>query len=82
MVALKRELDRVRQLGYALCDEEDEVGVRCVGAAVVNAQGHSIAAISVAGTTVQIPPERIPELGEAVKAAAAEISARVQRQIG
>ena len=81
MVSLKRDLERVRQLGYSLCDEEDEIGVRCVGAPVLNAQGHSIAAISVAGTTVQIPPERIAELGEAVKATALEISARVQRQI-
>ena len=29
---LKRELERVHQLGYATCDEEDEAGVRSVGA--------------------------------------------------
>lgn len=79
MTALRRELERVRQLGYSVCDEEDEVGVRCVGAAVLNHHGHSIAAISVAGTTMQIPPERVAALGEQVKGAAAEISARVQK---
>lgn len=78
MTALRRELDRVLQRGYSTCDEEDEVGVRCVGAPILNAGGHSVAAISVAGTTLQIPVERIPELGEQVKAAAAEISARIQ----
>ncbi len=78
MAGLRKELDRVRQLGYAVCDEEDEIGVRCVGAPILNGRGHAIAAISVAGTTLQIPPERVEELGQAVKLAAAEISARVQ----
>lgn len=79
MAALRKELERVRQLGYAMCDEEDEVGVRCVGAPVLNGNGHALAAISVAGTTHQIPPERIPELGGQVRDAAADISARVRR---
>lgn len=79
MAALRTELDRVRTLGYAVCDEEDEIGVRCVGAPVLNRQGHAIAAISVAGTTLQIPPERVPELGQAVRDTAEEISARFQR---
>jgi IclR family KDG regulon transcriptional repressor len=78
IAALRRELDRVRQLGYSTCDEEDEIGVRCVGAPILNGSGHAVAAISVAGTTMQIPPERVPVLGEQVKAAAAEISARIQ----
>jgi DNA-binding IclR family transcriptional regulator len=78
IAALRRELNRVRQLGYSTCDEEDEIGVRCVGAPILNAAGHAVAAISVSGTTTQIPAERIPELGAQVKAAAAEISARVQ----
>ena len=78
MGALKRELDRVRQQGYSLCDEEDEIGVRCVGAPILNRGDHAMAAISVAGTTVQIPPERIPELGAAVREAAAGITARIR----
>jgi DNA-binding IclR family transcriptional regulator len=82
MAALRKELERVRQLGYSLCDEEDEIGVRCVGAPVLNGRGHAIAAISVAGTTLQIPPERLEELGRAVQEAAAEISARFQRAGG
>ncbi len=76
---LERELERVRQQGYAVCDEEDEIGVRSVGAPILDRQGRAIAAISVAGTTGQVPPERLAELGEAVRAAATEIAARVQR---
>ncbi len=78
MTALRKELDRVRLMGYSVCDEEDEVGVRCVGAPVVDRHGQAIAAISVAGTTVQVPAERVSALGEQVKTAAEEISMRVQ----
>ena len=78
MAALKRELERVRQQGYAVCDEEDEIGVRCVGAPILNAFGHAIAAISVAGTTLQVPPGRIPELGTHVREAAGEIGERMR----
>ena len=56
--------------------------MRCVGAPILDRRGHAIAAISVAGTTLQIPPERVGELGQAVKDAAAEISARFQRESG
>lgn len=82
MTALRKELARVRHLGYSVCDEEDEIGVRSVGAPILNRHGHSIAAISVAGTTLQIPPERVDELGHTVKDAAADISARFQRATG
>jgi DNA-binding IclR family transcriptional regulator len=78
MVALRKELERVRQLGYAVCDEEDEAGVRCVGAPLLDPTGRAIAAISAAGTSVQIPQERVPALGEQVKAAAAAISTVIQ----
>jgi DNA-binding IclR family transcriptional regulator len=82
MATLRKELDRVRQLGYSVCDEEDEIGVRCVGAPILDARNQAIAAISVAGTTFQIPPERVPTLGQEVKDAAGEISARFQRASG
>jgi DNA-binding IclR family transcriptional regulator len=75
----RRELDRVREQGFALNDEEDELGVRSVGAPILNSEGVSVASISVVGTTGQIPLERVPALGLAVKTAAAEISARVQK---
>ena len=66
-------------LGYAVCDDDEPSGVRGVAAPVLNRQGHAMAAIGVAGTTFQIPPERLEALGRAVREAADEVSARVQR---
>lgn len=71
---LRRELSQVRELGYALDDEEDEVGLRCVGAPIFNSHGKVAAAISVAGTTTQITPERIHAITTEVKRAAEKIS--------
>lgn len=77
--AQRADRDRVRTLGYAVCDEDGQSGVRGVGAPVLSRQGHAVAAVGVAGTTFQIPPERLDALGRAVREAADEISARVQR---
>jgi len=51
---LKRHLKVVRQQGYAIDDEENEKGIRCVGAPVLNQQGQVIAAISISGPTVRM----------------------------
>jgi IclR family transcriptional regulator, acetate operon repressor len=70
------DLAVTRERGYAIDDEEREVGVRCVAAPVYDGSGEAIAAISVAG-----PPGRLPlDLGEVagqVTACAAELSERM-----
>jgi len=75
--ALRRELKRVKQLGYALDNEEDEPGVRCIGAPVFDENGKAVAAISVAGTTSQIGIDRVSNLARQVKRAAGSISVRL-----
>jgi len=77
LAALKRELAQVRSLGYSLDNEEDEIGERCIGAPVFDRNSKVVAAISVAGTLGQIPDERIPELANAVKRTAAQISSHL-----
>ena len=75
---LKRELARVRELGYALDDEEDEIGLRCVGAPIFDAEQRTVAAVSVAGTTEDIPLDRVQTLATTLRQTAAEISRRFQ----
>ncbi len=48
-VAFKKELDRVRALGYAFDDGETLESIFCVGAPILDHQGRSYAAISVTG---------------------------------
>jgi IclR family KDG regulon transcriptional repressor len=75
---LLRELERIREEGYAVDDIENEEGIRCVGAPVLDYQGQPVAALSVSGPAFRMTLERIHELGAPVKATALMIS----RQLG
>jgi DNA-binding IclR family transcriptional regulator len=75
--ALRTELARIRRRGYAIDDEEVEVGLRCIGAPVRNYKGDVIAAIGIAGPVFRIQKSRVPELARAVIRAAAELSAHL-----
>ncbi len=71
---LKEDLANAAKRGYAIDDEEDEIGLRCIGAPVFDHTGAVIAAISIAGTTTQITGENVHDLAQRVKGAAASIS--------
>jgi IclR family KDG regulon transcriptional repressor len=75
---LKRELARVRELGYSLDDEEDELGLRCIGTPIFDGQHRTVAAVSVAGTTEDIPLDRVQALAVTLRQTATEISRHLQ----
>jgi len=64
LAALKAHLAEVRANGFSMNDEEHVYRVRAVAAPVVDSWGMVIAAISVRGSTDQIPSSRLRELGE------------------
>lgn len=72
--ALERELTEVRNLGYSFDDEEDEIGLRCIGAPIFDSAGVVLAALSVSGTTSQLPLESVSDVAKKVKQAADAIS--------
>ncbi len=79
MGALLTELDKVRRSGFAIDDEEHEMGVVCVAAPVSDSR-RVVAAISVAGPADRIREEnRHSTLTQQVLAAADEISAKLGR---
>jgi len=59
---LRKELIKVRQRGYAIDDEEEELEVRCLAAPVFSQSGEFMAALATAGTIGQIRDENIDEL--------------------
>jgi DNA-binding IclR family transcriptional regulator len=70
----REELRVVRERGYAVDDEEREIGLRCIAAPVWNSVGEVIAAISVAGPAFRIARGRIPDLSRIVMRTANRIS--------
>jgi DNA-binding IclR family transcriptional regulator len=72
-----RDLERVRELGYSLDDEENTIGVRCIGAPIFNAAGEIEASLNVTGTTQQVNPHTLPRLADMVKEAARRVSVQL-----
>lgn len=68
------ELERVRREGYAMDDEENSLGVRCLGAPVLDSLGQVEASVGLSGTILQVNDSSLPRLAGLVKEAARKIS--------
>ncbi len=72
---LLEELKKTAQQGYAVDDEEHEVGIKCVAAPINEYTGNCVAAISLTGLVRDFdPPDEFERLAAAVIAAATAIS--------
>ena len=72
--AMKLELMRVRDLGYAVDDEEFEEGLRCVSAPIFNHRGHVVASLTIAAPVFRLRKEQVPQVARLVVAAAQGLS--------
>ena len=77
MAQLRKDLAISAARRYALDDEEVVTGARCIGAAIVDANGKVAAGISVSGPVVRITREKVPHFARAVCLAADEISRKL-----
>jgi DNA-binding IclR family transcriptional regulator len=68
------ELKATRERGYALDDEEDQIGGRCVAAPIRTFSGKIIAALGVSATADHVKTEEMPALGERLLAVLQNIS--------
>ena len=80
VLALKRELERIRDREFAIDDEEIEDGVRCIAAPILNANNRAVAALSVSGPSSRITPDRFQLIGKTMLKTAQELSTRIGRQ--
>lgn len=70
----KAALQTVQQLGFSLDDEEEVLGVRCIGAPVRDHTGTVVASISVIAMHRELPATRVPEFASSVVETADRIS--------
>ena len=75
--ALRDELAKVRARGYAIDDEQYELGVRGIAAPITDDTGSSVAAVGVTCPTQRLAKNRLPALARYVNAAATAISLRL-----
>ncbi|MGH2534841.1 MAG: IclR family transcriptional regulator [Thermomicrobiales bacterium] len=72
--AFLAEIRRTRTRGYSIDNEEDSIGVRCLGVAVLGAGATPLFAISLTGPSPRFTRERVEELAPTVLATARDLS--------
>jgi IclR family KDG regulon transcriptional repressor len=71
------EINRTRERGFALDDEENEIGVRCVAAPIFDHTSQAVAAVSVSAPIQRIPMPEVPRYGARIKETAKAISGKL-----
>lgn len=59
--ALRKQLETIRRQGYALDDEEFDLGVRCIAAPIYDFREKVIGSIGISGPTARITPQNIDQ---------------------
>ncbi len=71
----REELEISARNGYAIDDEETEIGGRCVAAPIFNADGKAVASMSIVGPTSRISRSDFPKFGTIISDIAGKASA-------
>jgi DNA-binding IclR family transcriptional regulator len=74
----REQLAKIRQLGYALDDEENEMGIRCIGSPIHDHAGRLSGALSISGWTITMTRERVPQLAPELL----RTSSRISQELG
>ncbi len=74
---LKRDLVNIKERGFALDEGEAVTGIRCLGAAIIGADGKPVGALSISGPMVRVTKDRLPIFATELRKAVREISARL-----
>jgi DNA-binding IclR family transcriptional regulator len=75
VAALKEQLAVIRRHGFALDNEELELGLRCIAAPITDHSGAVVAALTIAGAASRLTMAKIDSYVAKIKASAAKISA-------
>src|SRR2546430_4817996 len=76
---LLADLEHAKQSGYAVDDEENSLGARCLGAPIFDGMGNVTAALGASGTLTQMDEDGMPRIIDALKETARRISRQLQR---
>jgi len=79
---LLKEIERVKERGYAIDDEEFEKGVRCIAAPIYRYDGKVDAAVSITGLSAQMKDDKIKDIASQVLQHAKNISSKLGFESG
>ena len=72
--AMHSEFAVIRSRGYAVDDEESEIGLRCIGVAITDTQGYPAHALSVSGPAGRLDDQTVQSIGQSLLEVRAEVS--------
>jgi DNA-binding IclR family transcriptional regulator len=75
--AFRRELARIRAVGFAIDNEEHIEGIRCIATPVRDYSGDVRASLCVVGPKNHLPQRRLMEIRQALAAVSVDLSARL-----
>ena len=78
--AFRAEIEEVRRRGYALMDEENELGMRALAVPLLNAQGYAFASLATAAPVFRLTVEGLEAHVPLLQEAAAELAARLPQR--
>ncbi len=70
----RNHLQKVNEQGFALDEEENEIGIRCIAAPIFDYSGNVVAAFSVSGPSIRVTREKIMTFKDIVKSYSRQIS--------
>ena len=76
---LKEHLKLVRKQGYAVDDEENEKGIRCVAAPIFNETGKVVSAISISGPAFRVTKKVVQDI---LKKEVMETAGKISQRLG
>jgi DNA-binding IclR family transcriptional regulator len=76
---LRKELVKILRRGFALDDQETDLGARCIAAPILDGSGKIMAALSISGPIARISRDKIQSFANSAKSAAKDISSRLNR---
>ncbi|MGO0060157.1 IclR family transcriptional regulator [Brevibacillus fluminis] len=75
--AIRNHMQEIRERGYAIDDEEIELGLKCVAAPIFNHLGEVVASISCAGPNFRFSAEKMEQIIAEIQKAAQELSKKL-----
>ncbi len=74
----KASINKVKEEGYAIDEQENEIGIRCTAASILDYKGEVCSAISISGSIISFKEEKIEEFSKLI----IEYSARISKKLG
>lgn len=78
--ALEADLQRTWERGFAIDNQENELGARCLGVPIFDSSGHVVAAMSVSSPVSRLTEEREEDIIASLIQTGKEVTAKLQDQ--